>query len=104
VHRGGRLIYADETRIEGPVSEIIGAPAALAGNLAYATIIYVAPDAADRLDAARRLIAGGLGGASAFDGMISARIVSPTGHDLRRRLLAFLRGFRDVSLPRVWEM
>lgn len=102
--RGGRLVYADETRIEGPVHEIIGAPAALAGNLAYATIIYAGPDATERLETLRSLLGEGLGGASAFDGLISARIVSFDGHGLRRRLVAVLRGFRDAPLPRVWEM
>ena len=104
VWRGGRLVYADETRIEGPVSDRIAAPAALAGNLAYATVIYGAPDAADRLDRVRHLLGEGPGGASAFDGLISARIVSPNGHELRGRLLRLLRGFRDAPLPRVWEM
>jgi urease accessory protein len=104
LRRGGRLVYADETRIEGPVQEIIGAPAALAGNIAYASLIYAGPDAAERLERLRNLIGDGLGGASAFDGLISARIVSSDGHDLRRRLVAVLRGFRDTPLPRVWEM
>lgn len=102
--RGGRLVYADETRLEGAVHGLTGAAAALAGNRAYATIIYAAPDAAARLDTLREAIGGGLGGASAFDGLISARIVSPDGHDLRRRLTAALRRFRDAALPRVWEM
>lgn len=102
--RGGRLVYADETRIEGPVSERLASAAALAGNLAYATILYAAPDAADRLETVRGLLGEGAGGASAFDGLISARIVSSDGHDLRRRLLRFLSGFRDAPLPRVWEM
>ena len=102
--RGGRLVYADETRLEGPIHDLIGRPAALAGNIAYATIIYAAPDAAERLDRLRSLLGEGIGGASAFDGLISARIVSSDGHDLRRRLVALLRGFRDTPLPRVWEM
>jgi urease accessory protein len=104
ITRGGRLIYADETALEGPIAERIAPAAALAGNLAYVSMLYVAPDASDRLDEARNLIGDGPGGASAFDGMISARIVSPDGYDLRRRLLTFLRAFRKARLPRVWEM
>lgn len=102
--RDGRLVYADETRIEGPVERIIAAEAALGPNRAYATIVFAAPDAESRLSRLRALLEPGEGGASAFDGLISARIVSPNGYELRRRLMRVLRGFREMAPPRVWEM
>lgn len=104
LRRGGRLVYADSTRVEGPVAEILARPACLAGARAYATLIYAAPDAESRLTEARDLLRGAEAGASAFDGLISARIVSPDGYALRRTLAHFLRGFRAAPLPRVWEM
>ena len=102
--RDGHLVYADETRIEGPVDRIVAAEAALGPNRAYATIIFSAPDAESRLSGLRALIDPGEGGASAFDGLISARIVSHNGYELRRRLMHVLREFRESAPPRVWEM
>ncbi|TVQ55798.1 MAG: urease accessory protein UreD [Rhodobacteraceae bacterium] len=104
IRRGGRLVYADATRLAGAVAAQAARPAALGPNRAWASIVYVAPDAEERLDEARSLIAGGEGGASAFDGLISARMVSSDGQELRRRLLRFLAGFRVDPPPRVWEM
>jgi urease accessory protein len=104
ITRGGRLIYADESRLEGDIAALAARPTALVGNLAYATVLYVGPDATDRLDTLRTLLGDGPGGASAFDGMISARIVSPDGYLLRRRLMTLLRGLDIVPVPRVWEM
>jgi urease accessory protein len=104
IRRGGRLVYADRTRLDGPIAEIAAGPAVLGGARAWASIVYAAPDAADRLDEARALLRDADAGASAFDGLISARIVSPDGYALRRTLLRFLREFRRAPLPRVWEM
>jgi urease accessory protein len=104
IRRGGRLVYADRTRLAGPVAGIAAGPATLGGARAWASVVYVAPDAEDRLDEARDHLRGAEAGASAFDGLISARIVSPDGYDLRRRLVKFLRAFRRGPLPRVWEM
>lgn len=104
VRRDGRLIYADETRIAGPVAEIAARCAALAGARAWATLIYAAPDAQDRLDALRASLPETDCGASSFDGIISARIVSPDGYDLRRSILRALTVMREGPPPRVWEM
>lgn len=104
IRRDGRLIYADMTRIDGAVADAASHPAALGGARAWATLLYAAPDAEDRLDALRAALPGTDCGASAFDGLISARIVSPDGYDLRRTLVRALRLFRQAPLPRVWEM
>ena len=104
IRRDGRLIYADAARFEGPVSELCARPAVLAGARAYATLVYAAPDAADRLAEVRALLRGHRAGASAFDGLISARIVAPDGFALKRALADFLRGFRAGPPPRVWEI
>ncbi|MFN3613160.1 MAG: urease accessory protein UreD [Rubrimonas sp.] len=104
IRRDGRLIYADMTRIDGPLADVAAHPAALRGARAWATLLYAAPDAEDRLEALRAVLPGTECGASAFDGMISARIVSPDGYELRRTLAQAMRLFRNAPLPRVWEM
>ena len=104
LRRGGRLVFADRLRLSGDVAGATRGAAALGGARAFATLLYAAPDAESRLDALRALLPQGPAGASAFDGAISARILSPDGYDLRRTLLMVLRGFRELALPRVWEM
>jgi urease accessory protein len=104
LRREGRLVYADRLRLWGDVAATTRGAAAFGGARACATLIYAAPDAESRLDGLRALLPQGSAGASAFDGAISARILSPDGYDLRRTLMAALRGFRDLPLPRVWEM
>jgi urease accessory protein len=103
VWRDGRLVWADALRLDGAIAATLARPAALGGARACATVVYMAPDAADRLEEARARLSGAEAGASFFDGLISARIVSPDGQALRRTLSAFLRGFRGAPLPRVWE-
>lgn len=107
VRRGGRLIYADALRLVGP--EALHAAAGLDGGVASAVFLHVAPGAPDRLDAARALldsaeIEGVEAGASAWDGLLSARFAACDGAALRRALTAFLTGYRAVPPPRVWRL
>lgn len=104
LRRDGRLVYADAARFEGPVSTLCARPAILAGVGAYATLLYAAPDATDRLDEIRDLLGDAEAGASAFDGLLTARIVASEGFGLRRVLARVLRAFRSGPLPRVWEI
>ncbi len=104
LRRDGRLIWADRLRLDGDAARATSSLATLGGALAFATLVYAATDAESRLSRARDLLGDGDAAASAFDGTLVARIVSPNGYDLRQRLAAFLAGFRDLPLPRVWEM
>src|SRR4029077_7476110 len=53
VRRAGALIYADAFLADGNVREGLSGRAALAGARAFATALYVAPDAEQRLEEAR---------------------------------------------------
>lgn len=102
VRRGGRLVFADATRLDGEISRTLSRPAAAASRAAAATLVHVAPDAAGRLEAVRAVL-GGEAGASTFDGVIVVRVVAPTGQALRRTVAAALTVLRDgAPLPRVW--
>jgi urease accessory protein len=105
IRRDGRLVYADTLRLDGPVSALLDRPAVAGGARALATLLYVAPDAEQRLDEARSLLAGGacLSGASAWNGFLAVRFLGRDGADLRRGAARFLEGFRGSSLPRVWQ-
>jgi urease accessory protein len=104
LRREGRLVWADRLRLDGDAECATSPLATMGGARAFATLVYVAPDAESRLDEARFLLGDGDAAASAFDGALVGRIVSSDGYDLRRRLMAFLTGFRRAAPPRVWEM
>ena len=99
VRRAGRLLLHDAIRLEGEVSATLRRPAIAAGARAVATLVHVAPDAEAMLDPLRQR---GVG-ASAWDGMLIARMLAADSATLRAAVvdaLAVLRGGR--ALPRVW--
>ena len=104
IRRAGRLLLHDAVRLAGDIAALLARPGVAAGAGAVATIVYVAPDADDRLPAVRAALDGSESGASAWDGMLLARLLAPDGAALRRIVtlaLAALRGARN--LPRVWR-
>jgi urease accessory protein len=99
VHRGGRLLLHDAIRLEGEVAATLRRPAIAGGARAVATLVYVAHDAETMLDPLR-----GQGiGASAWDGMLIARMLAADGATMRARVIDALRVLRGGrALPRVW--
>jgi urease accessory protein len=102
VRREGRLVFADDVRIEGQVARISAAAPVLGGGCAFASLLLVADDAHERLDGVRAAL-GGSGGASAFDGKLFARIVAEDGRALRKSLIPALEALRGSALPRIWR-
>lgn len=105
IRRAGRLALHDAIRLSGEVASQLARPAIADGAAAMATILHVAPDAACGLDGLRAALAAAPveAGASAWDGMLVARLLARDGACLRAGIvagLASLRGGR--ALPRVW--
>ena len=103
VRRDGRLVFADDLAFGPAVEETRRRAASLAGDAAFATALYAAPDAERRLDAVRGLL-GPSGGASLVGGVLVARLTAPSGLDLRRRLIPVLRTLAGGALPLVWSL
>ena len=104
IRREGRLVFADDLRLAGPVAALADLAPVLGGGRAFASILLVAPDAEQFLAPLRRAI-GPAGGASAFDGKLFCRIVAADGLALRRALLPALQALRDGEpVPRVWRI
>jgi urease accessory protein len=103
IRRGGRLVYADDVRLDGAMSELLQRPAIGAGAGAAGCVLLVAPDAPDRLDEARRLLeaAPARAAASAWNGLLSIRALGEPG-DVRRTLAVAIQGLLRRTLPRVW--
>ena len=103
LRRNGRVLLHDRIRMSGPVARQLSRRAVGAGSCAVATLIYAAPDAAGRIDEMRAALAPFEAGASAWDGMLVARIVAENGACLRRAVVAGLGVLREGRpLPRVW--
>ena len=99
VRRGGRLLLHDAIRLEGEVAATLRRPAVADGARAVATLVYAEPNVESMLDPLRDL---GIG-ASAWDGMLIARMLAADGATLRAGVIAALQVLRGGRpLPRVW--
>ncbi len=106
ISRAGTLTYADTVRLEGDIQAALLRSAVGAGACAAATVLFVSPDAADRLDGARAALEepAGRAAVSAWNGQLVGRLLAPSAEALKTdlaRLAAHLSGF---ALPRVWGM
>ncbi|WP_159590234.1 urease accessory protein UreD [Chelativorans xinjiangense] len=105
IFRAGRLIHAEATRLTGDDFERDGL-SLLSGHNAFATLLAVTPDAEEKLEALRAMIAPHAhAAASAIGERLILRILAPSGLMLRRTLapaIALLSG--AGALPRLWTI
>lgn len=103
IYRGGKPAYVDTLRFNDPTQ--LANRATLNGQRALTTLVYIAPDAEDRLAQARTLLPSDIeAAASAWNDMLVARFLAPDAQPLRAALIAFLTAFRGRDMPRVWHM
>ena len=104
IRREGRLLFADDVRLEGDVADQLARPAVLGGNGAMATIIFTGQDMDALLDPLRDVLGEG-GGASAWGGKLLARIAARDSLELRSRLIPALSLLmKGRPLPKVWQL
>lgn len=105
ITRNGILSYADALRLPPELGALDGI-GSLDGSRAFASLVHLAPNAEARLDEMRGLLsaAGIIGGASAWNGLLSLRMVADTAQMLRTALIPILTQLRGEALPRVWHM
>jgi urease accessory protein len=107
VRRDGRRLFLDRLRLDGAVADLLARPAVAAGARAVATIVHVANDAEQKIAAVRERAAAVPGveaAASAWNGMLVARVLAPGGAALRAAAIELLAPLRDGRpLPRVWS-
>jgi urease accessory protein len=104
VRRGGDLLLHDGIRLAGEFDLVMERLAVAGGARAVATLVHVAPGAEARLDEVRAALADAPDcGASAWNGMLIARILAADSASARRAIVAALSVLRDGRpLPRVW--
>jgi urease accessory protein len=106
IRRGGRLIFAEETRLDGEIGATLDRPAIGKGARATALLVFVSAQAEARLAdlrAALDLFADLVdAGASSFNGLLVARLAAASPEALRAAILAALIPLRGRPIPRVW--
>ncbi|MSO80707.1 MAG: urease accessory protein [Alphaproteobacteria bacterium] len=105
LRRDGRLVWADRLHLDGGIAAAMRRRAIAAGARAVATILLAAPDSAGQLGGVRDVLGriAGRGAASAWDGILVARLLEPDGAALRHDMMLLLACLRDGALlPRVW--
>lgn len=105
IKRGGRLIFADALRLAGDIGKLLALPAVAGGSRAAALLLYVAPDAADRLEAVQGALrtARSNCGASAWNGMLSARFLGDDAGSVRADIITVVEVLAKRPMPRVWQ-
>jgi urease accessory protein len=103
LRRDGKLVFAENARLDGAVAETLSQPASAKGAAALATIL-VAPGDESTCAAVRYCepqFAGEVG-VSAWNGIAVARFCARDGAALRRDVIAVLAALKRAELPRLW--
>lgn len=114
VRREGRLVWSDALHLDADLQTTLESTAGLDGASAYASMIYVADDAVDCVDAARELLGepeqGLYAAATCVGDVLILRWVGSDSLSLRNAYGDFWCGFRNriagypAQMPRLWNM
>ena len=104
IRRCGTLVFADAVRISGDIHSALQSRAIGAGARASATVLYLAPDAEERRDAARDALGEPAGRAalSAWNGMLVGRFLAPDSATLRADIICLTEHLMRRPMSRVW--
>jgi urease accessory protein len=105
VRRAGRLVFAEDVRLEGRLQATLARRPIGDGARALATVLHLSGDAEARRDVARAALedASCECGVGAWNGMLVARFLSSDPQALRADLARFLERFRGAPMPRSWQ-
>lgn len=105
IRRGGRLLHAEELRLDDDIAGLTASNAVLGGALAFATVLYVGPLAEALLPQVRAILGDGSGGASQWDGKLVVRMTAADGFQLRQKLVPVVSALRgSATMPKVWNL
>jgi urease accessory protein len=103
LRRGGRLVFAENIRLDGDIGEKLARPAVAKGGVAIGTALIVPGDEAlvERIRGASETF-GGEVGISAWNGFAMARFCAQDAVRLRADMTAVLGCALGSALPRLW--
>jgi len=103
LRRGGRLVFAENIRLDGQIGERLARPAIARGGVAIGTALIVPGD--ETLVARIREVTESLGcevGVSCWNGFAMARFCAQDAGKLRAGMMAILGRASPAALPRLW--
>src|ERR1700682_5438674 len=103
MRRGGRLVFAENVRLDGDIGEKLAKPAIAKGGVAVGTALIVPGDQAlvERIREVAKSF-GGEVGISSWHGFAMARFCAQDAARLRADMMAVLGRASAVALPRLW--
>lgn len=106
ITQDGSPVLIEALRLTDAALMQAGSPAILGGATTIATVVLIAPHAADLLEQARAALGveGVEGAASALPGRLIVRLMAADGWAVRCQMARLLPVLRDLPLPRVWQM
>ena len=107
IRRDGRLVVAEDLALDHDIASLLDRPALGGGARASATLVLVTPDPEAHLQAVRDALAaadaaGLAAGASAWNGHVTVRALSPSPALLRAAIVRVLGVLRERGPPRSW--
>jgi urease accessory protein len=104
IRHGGKLVHAEELRLDGNVAVLTRKAPVLAGQVAFATLLYIGPLAEALLPKVREIL-GDFGGTSEWQGKLVVRLSAPDGFTLRKMLFPIISLLRNgAAVPKVWNL
>lgn len=105
VRQNGRLVHAEDLHLSGEIHLIASRRATLAGNLAFATLLYVGERAEGLMPKLHTLLGERLAGSSHWNGKLVIRMVAEDGFALRKILVPAISLLRNGEPPpKVWNI
>ena len=104
VHSEGRLIYADNFRLEGNLQAQLNRPGIGSGAIATSTALLVGydPGTADAVRQQIELNKDVSGGISDLGALLVVRLLADNGSALRKAVMELFKTVESPDLPRVW--
>ena len=104
IRRDGVPIYLDRIHLTGSGEPTLSRPATCGTARALATVVLVAPDAAQKIAAVRAALPETGGATLLAADVLLVRLLAVDGFLLRRSLIPILETLRGASLPRSWSL
>jgi urease accessory protein len=103
LRRAGKLVFAENIRLDGDIGEKLGSPAIAKGGVAIGTALIVPGDEAlvERIREVSDSFRGEVG-ISAWNGFAMARFCAQDAARLRSDMMAVLGRASGAALPRLW--
>lgn len=104
IRRGGRLVFAEDIRLEGDIADTMAAAAVAGGAHVTATLLYAAPDAADRLERVRAALGEARCriAASSWNGLLVVRALGTASEPVRVAVAQLIPLLTGRPVPRAW--